>query len=207
VADSFFKFGEIKRNGTLYLKLLASPTKNTIAASREGRLIDGVRFLEYSIGLNLFAIGISGLTSLFGDNEIVKTLCQTFATFVLYTATHTLYYFAMRNKGTRQRSTRDFTLFACLTTGFALVSTSIVQLVGGIVQPLAGIVDMALLVLIVPLFVYMVRAWKYFWGASGARVSWALAGCGLVGGLAGIAVHMSIWAISGFPTAPEFSTI
>ena len=50
-----------------------------------------------------------------------------------------------------------------------------------------------------PLAVYMVRSWKYFWGASGSRVFWSLCGCLTVGGLAGLPVIFPVWLAFGRP--------
>ena len=181
LADSFFKLRDIKRYAFFYWKLLSSPTKNTIEAFEAGRLIDGVRFLEYSIGVYLLGLSVSGLDELISDNEIVKTLSQPVLTLVTYTVTFTLFYLAMRNKGTHERTSREIILFACLTTGFTL-PTSIAALMGT-----AGL--LVLFALWVPLTLYLVRTWRYFWGASGKRVFWTLMCCGMVGCVADGLLH------------------
>ena len=191
LADSFFKLRDIKRYAFFYWRLLSSPTKNTIEVFEAGRLIDGVRFLEYSIGVYLLGLALSGFDELISDNEIVKTLGQSVQIFVTYTVTFTLYYLAMRNKGTHERTSREFILFACLTMGFTL-PTNIAALMGT-----AG--ELAWFALCVPLIFYLVRTWRYFWGASGKRVFWTLTCCSVVGGVAGALLQWLVWWIFGVP--------
>jgi hypothetical protein len=57
------------------------------------------------------------------------------------------------------------------------------------------------LILAIPLTVYMVRSWKYFWGASGSRVFWSLCGCFTVGSLAGLLVIVPVWLAFGPPAS------
>ena len=192
LADSFFKLRDIKRYVFFYWRLLTSPTKNTIEAFEAGRLIDGVRFVEFSIGVYLLGFSVSGLDELISDNEIVQTLGQSVWTFVTYTVTFTLFYLAMRNKGTHARTSREFILFACLTTGFTL-PPSIAALMGGIAGALV------LFALWVPLTLYLVRTWRYFWGASGRRVFWTLMCCYMVGVVADALLQGLVWWIFGIP--------
>ena len=192
LADSFFEFANMKRYLLFFGKLILSPTKNTIEAFEAGRLVDGVRFLKYTLGLYAVSITVAGLDKLFSDNEIGKLIGQSLQVFVLYMVTYTLYYFALRGKATIQRTSKQYILFACITTGFTLLTFMLgsVPVIGGIIQ----------LVLLVPLYVYLVRAWKHFWGLSGKRVLWTLMACNCAGAAAGFIVMLLIWWVFGMPT-------
>src|SRR3954469_171384 len=97
----------------------------------------------------------------------------------------------MRNRGSEARSSREFMFFVCLTLGFTMP-------VG--ILPLLGIVgSLVILVLMIPIYVYIARAWKYFWGTSAARAFWTYFGCTLVGGLAGELLLLPVYLIFGFP--------
>jgi hypothetical protein len=191
-ANSFFKFSEIKRYIARYSKISASPTRGTIQTFEAGHLTDGIRFLEYSVSLYMLALGVSGLT-LFNGNELVKTTALTLWLFVTYSVSYALYYLVMRNKGTRRRTSREFLLFSCLTLGFTM-PLSILQFFG-------TLGSVAVFVLAIPMVIYMVRSWKYFWGASGGRVFWSFVACSFVGGLAGTLVLIPAWLMFGFPTS------
>ena len=97
----------------------------------------------------------------------------------------------MRNKGTQRRTSREFLLFSCVTAGFTF-SLAAVQFLGTLGSMLG-------LILEIPLTVYMVRSWKYFWAASGSRVFWSLCGCFTVGSLAGLLVIVPAWLAFGLP--------
>jgi hypothetical protein len=51
------------------------------------------------------------------------------------------------------------------------------------------------------MYVYLVRTWRYFWWASGARVFWTLVGCTVAGGLLGTLVLLPLWTVFGLPVA------
>jgi hypothetical protein len=191
LADSFFEFGTMKQYLLFFGKLIRSPTRNTIEAFEAGRLVDGVRFLKYSLGLYAIGTTVAGLDKIFSDNEVGKVIGQSLQVFVLYMVTYSLYYFALRRKATIQRTRHQYILFACLTTGFTLLTFMLgfVPLVGGIIQ----------LILIVPLYVYLVRVWRYFWGVSGKRVFWTLMACNCGGAVAGFIVMLLIWNVFGMP--------
>lgn len=191
-AESFFKFSEIKRYIIQYCKILVSPTRGTRRTFEAGHLNDGIRFLEYSVGLYTLALGVSGFT-LFTGNELIKTVAQTLWLFVTYSISYTVYYLVMRNKGTKRRTSREFLLFSCVTAGFTFPLAA-VQFFGTPGSVLG-------LILAIPLTVYMVRSWKYFWGASGSRVFWSLCGCFTVGSLAGLLVIVPVWLAFGPPAS------
>jgi hypothetical protein len=197
LADSFFEFGNMKRYASFFGKLTLSPTKNTIEAFEEGRLIDGVRFLKYSLGIYAIATAVAGLDKMFSDNELGKIIGQSLQVFALYMVMYTLYYFAMRGKATIQRTRHQFILFACLTSGFMLLI--------GIVGFLPVVGPFIQLALFVPLCVYLVRVWRYFWGVSGKRVFWTLMACGFGGGVASTIVLLLVWAVFGMPNVAPAS--
>lgn len=189
-AESIFKFSSTKEYCLLYGRILKSPTRNTIRSFETGRPSDGIRFLEYSVAVYLLAIAVSGLT-LFSNNEIVKVLTQSIWLFVTFSVSYTLYYLAMRNAGSRRRTAREYMFFGCLTLGFTLPI--------GILQFTGIVGSLALLILTVPMCLYIIRSWKYFWGASGARVFWSLYGCTMAGGMAGLLILAPVWLIFGLP--------
>lgn len=190
-AESIFKFGAIKQYLAFYWRILKSPTKNTIHSFEAGHLSDGIRFLEYSSAAYLLAIGVAGY-ALFSKDELVKTLVQPVFLFVTWTVSCTLYYLAMRNKGGKRRTPHEFLFFSCLTLGFTL-PMAILQLLG-------SIGSLIFLLLAVPMYIYLARTWKYFWGASEARVLWSLLWCTILGGIAGTLILVPIWLIFGSPT-------
>jgi hypothetical protein len=190
-AESMFKVSAIKNYLEFYRRILKSPTKNTIHSFEAGRLSDGIRFLEYSAAAYLLAIAIAGY-ALFGENELVQTVVQPVFLFVTWTVSYTLYYLAMRNNGSKRRTPREFLFFLCLTLGFTL-PMAILQFSG-------VIGSLIFIVLIIPMYIYLVRAWKYFWGASGARVFWSLLWCTILGGIAGILILIPVWLFFGLST-------
>ena len=95
----------------------------------------------------------------------------------------------MRNKGSKRRTPRQFLFFLCLTLGFTL-PMAILQFVG-----IIG--SLIFLVLVVPMYIYLIRTWKYFWGTSGARVFWSLLWCTILGGIAGTLILVPVWLFFG----------
>ena len=177
-----------------YGRILKSPTRNTIHSFEAGRLADGIRFLEYSAAVYLLAIATAGYV-LFSEYELVQTLAQPVFLFVTWTVSYTLYYLAMKNKGSKRRTPHEFLFLLCLTLGFTLPVA--------ILQSLGIIGSLIFLVLAVPLYIYLIRTWKYFWGASGARVFWSLLWCTILGGIAGtLLILVPVWLLFGPPITP-----
>jgi hypothetical protein len=193
VVDSFLKVDETRRYLRLYGSILRAPTRKTIAVFERCGLADGIRFLEISTAVYLLAVAVSGIP-IFGKNEIVSTVVQAIWPLLTFSLSYAFYYLAMRRQAGMQRTRREYITFVCLTLGFTMP----LQIPGffgilGIWGDLYGVA------IAVPLFIYLVRAWRYFWRTSGARVFWTLFGCTLAGGAIGLLVLVPIWLAFGIP--------
>lgn len=192
VVDSFLKLSAIRTYVRTYVRILRSPTRETIDLFRRGDFDAAKRFLELSCALYLVAVAVAGVP-LFGDDELVELVAQPLLFLAVFTVSYGLFYWAMRGSAGVRRSRRDFVLFACLTLGFTLP----VQ-IPGFAFGTAG--EFLVTLGLVPLYVYLTRAWRWFWAASGARVFWTLVGCVLVGGVAGATlVLVPVWWLTGWP--------
>jgi hypothetical protein len=190
VLDSFLKFSDIRRYLQLYGRILRSPTRTTIATFESSGLATGIRFLEYSAAVYLLAIAFSGIP-FFGDNEVIKTVAQAIWPVLTFSLSYTFYYLAMRNQAGIHRTRREYVLFACLTLGFTLPFQ---------IPSFFGIWgDVFVLIILIPGYIYLIRVWRYFWRASGARVFWTLFGCSIAGGALGLLILLPVWLAFGIP--------
>ncbi len=188
VVESFLKLRALRDFGTLYAHLLRSPSRNTIAAAQALTLPRAVRFLEVSVSIYVLAIAVSGVP-VFGNDEFVKTIAQSVWLLATLTLTYTFFYLAMRRRAGATRSREQYVLFACLTLGYTLPLQAPTML-----GPWGALFA---LLTVVPLYVYLLRTWRWFWWASGTRVLLTLIGCALAGGLLGLLLLTPVWWATG----------
>lgn len=194
LVDSFLRISEIGRYVRTYATILSSPTRRTIELYHTKPPAAAVEFLAFSA--SLYLVMVFSKVYVIQEMAVVASLITACQFLLIISISNALYYLFMVHSSPVRRSFHEFVHFSSLQLGFTLVPAALGQWLQ-LVNPIAG--SLVTLCLLVPLFVYMVRVWKYFWGASGTMVFGFLALSSLIGGVAGIiflAVLMQVFHIS-----------
>lgn len=190
--DSFFKLGELRRYAGMYWRIVRSPAQATLELFEQASLQDGLRFLEYSVGL---------LGLLFLSQIIVvpgSSLLSSFATTVYFVLAQSvglvLHYWLAAIWVKPRRIFADFLRLAGFFYGFTLPISGLLQGIS-LANRTAGAV--LFLALTVPLLVYAVRVWQRFWKLPAWAVFLLLFFSSLVGALTGLALIFLIGLLFG----------
>jgi hypothetical protein len=162
-ADSFLKVTERGRYLRTYGRLLASPTRNTLALYAEGNPTGAFQFLQTSLLIYTLAVlsrVISGGTVVSMVALPVMLLCSQ----AIFLA---LFYWLAHRKSRSGRSGHQFLILSAYSTGFTLPIAAALQAYQT-AEPLWGL--LALLVACIPMYVYALRVWARFWQLSKRRV-------------------------------------
>jgi hypothetical protein len=179
--DSFFGLSSIREYLRTYLRIPRSPVRATIAVFEESGLQASFRFLEYSGAIVLLLV-ISQIFIVPGNGLVADLLMTTY--FVLaHLVTFAVHYRLVAGRAAIRRSSAEFLRFASIFLGFTIPISSAVQ-VTRLAQPTTG--ALLLLVLTIPLLLYSVRVWQYFWGLRALTTLfylWVSSFAGLIAGL------------------------
>jgi hypothetical protein len=194
LVDSFLRVSEISRYVRTYATILSSPTRKTIELYHTKQASSAVEFLAFSA--SLYLVMVFSKVYIIQEMEIVASLITAIQFLLIISISNSLYYLFMYHSAPVKRSFHEFVHFSSLQLGFTIVPAAVGQWLQ-LINPIVG--SLVILCTLVPVFVYMIRVWKYFWGASGAMVFGFLALSSMIGGIVGIIflfVLMQVFHIS-----------
>ena len=194
LVDSLLRVSEISRYVHTYATILSSPTRRTIELYHTRPVGQAVEFLTFSA--SLYVLMVFSKVFIIQEMAALVSLITAFQLVLILSISTSLYYVFMSQQSPYRRSFHEFVHFSSLQLGFTLLPAAVGQWLQ-LIHPIVG--SLVTLCMFVPLFVYLVRVWKYFWGMSGAAVFWWLALSSMIGGICGIiflAVSAQIFHIS-----------
>lgn len=156
--DSFFEISDLREYLETYWRILCSPVRATIWLFETSTFRDALRFLQYGAAV-LILLFISRIIAVQASNLVSELLVSTY--FVLaQSIAFFLHYQMGRLMSKRGRSFDEFMRLTCIFFGFTLPISGVVQSVSLANRTVASIL---IILLTVPLLVYAVRVWRYFW--------------------------------------------
>jgi hypothetical protein len=168
--DSFFKFRDLRRYLHTYWHILASPTRNTLALAEEGNSAAAFQFLQTS----LFIYTVAVISKLITGGLIVSQVVIPLILLISFANFGAIFYWFARRKSPRPRSGREFLILCSYSVGLAIPFAALVE----ILQPHATsflvahtssfwlpllVFTVVLLLLMAPLYLYVLRVWGRFW--------------------------------------------
>ena len=161
--DSFLKVRQWRDWGAMYLRLLRSPTRQTIALAESGTELGAFRFLETSVLLYV-VFGLSRVLARQGGmGELVVVPLSLVVTL---SASLAVFHLLARRKARLRRSFSECLELSALYVGFNL-PISAAYLMALQTSPVAVL---AVLPLVLGSTVYTVRVWRAFLGLGAWRV-------------------------------------
>lgn len=179
-ADYFFGIRNIRAYLLTYFFILRSPAKNTIFHYETHSANDALKFFEFSLVIHL-AVFFSVIVIEAAEwlSEIIKFI----DTGITYTVMFAIYYKAMQVHSTKNRSPQEYLNFHLLSLGFTLPIGALFEIYFESIDRFNMTPNQICLtfVLVIPLFIYQTRIWKYFWGTTGINTIIGL-GVSFIGG-------------------------
>jgi hypothetical protein len=161
--DSFLKFRERARYLRTYRRILASPTRNTLALFAEGDAAEAFEFLQTSLLIYTLAV----VSQLFTGGALVSELVIPLLFLVGNGSFLAIFYGLVRRRSPRPQSGHDFLILSAYSTGFTLPFAAALQAFLR-VEPWLGLLPVA--VASIPLGVYVTRVWAEFWNVPKRKV-------------------------------------
>lgn len=200
--NTFFKLGEISKYVSRYFSTLTSPTRKTIEYFETETIGEALKFLEFSAGIYVL-LAFSKILFV-EDQDLLSGILTSLALVVTWSVCFVILYYLSRGSNT-QRSYNNFVEFMALYLGLTLPVIAVVTWIQLSVDFAAGTAIQ--LVVAIPLMIFTVRAWKYFWGFSTWGVLWRLFVSSVVAGMVSIGIVFGIMALTGNSLAGKKSNI
>lgn len=161
--DSFLRIGDRWRDVRTFARMLASPTRNTLALFESGDAAAAFKFLQLSV----FVYTLAVITPFFAGGVLVSQLAIPLMLVVTMSTFLAILYRLARRKSPLARSGHDFLVLSAYSVGFTLPIAGALQafqLAVARTKPLLSVVPV--LVAVIPLGIYSLRVWAAFWGLS-----------------------------------------
>lgn len=163
--DSFLKISEARLYTTMFITILASPTKKIIAYYEEGDARKAFQFLGCSATI-WFLIALSRIWVI-REHDLIATLIFTLQFVITLSISIPIFYRLSVRKSPHSRTFHDFLIISSLYVGVNIVLTALVTYIQ-LIEPVIGLI--ATLLVFIPIIIYTVRVLKYFWGLSTGRI-------------------------------------
>jgi hypothetical protein len=183
-ADSFLKVKDRGLYLRTYGRILASPTRNTLALYAEGNPSGAFQFLQTSLLIYTLAV----LSRVISGGTIVSMVAIPAMLLCSQAMFLSMFYWLARRRSQSGRSGHEFLILSAYCTGFTLPIAAALQAFQTI-EPVLGL--LALLVACVPMYVYALRVWADFWELTKPRVFLYLFAATIVNTVAWIAAGLA----------------
>jgi hypothetical protein len=183
--DSFWNLREWPTYVRTYRRILNSPTRNTIALFEEGNSTAAFLFLQKSTFLYTVAI----FANIFGGGAIFSELVVPLLLLASMSAFLAMFGFLARRKSGRGRTNLEFLTLASFVSGFTIPLSIPLEFLL-IFAPLSLSARLLVAVLLIPLMLYVVRVWAYFWDLPKSRIFAYLMIVGLTGSTASFLIAL-----------------
>lgn len=178
--NTFFKIDEIYNYIKKYYRTIASPTKVTIQSFENETLSDSLKFLEF--GAVIYILLVLSRLLVIKDHDFISGLLMTFSLVLTWSINFYIFYkLSVNAKKAKKRSYNNFLEFSGLYLGFTMPIIAVVQWVQLFINVILG--SVLLLCVCVPIMIFSINAWTYFWGLSGTRIFWTMLFASLIAGL------------------------
>lgn len=155
--DSFFKLNEIRAYVVTYLRYFRGPVSEATRNFESATYSDALRFLGYSVSIFL-TIGVSRLI-IFRTDAIISNLILSLVLLVTFLLNMNVFFNMVKRDSSYVRTSREFIEFWCWVIGFTLPIVA----VGYFIQSIDQMIGVfALLILVIPLFPFIINAWSRF---------------------------------------------
>jgi hypothetical protein len=162
-ADSFLKVKDRGLYLRTYGRMLASPTRNTLALYAEGNPSAAFQFLQTSLLIYTLAV----LSRVISGGPIVSMVAMPVMLLCSQAIFLAVFYWLARRKSQSGRSGHEFLILSAYCTGFTLPIAAALQAFQ-VIEPALGL--LALFVACIPMYVYALRVWAHFWELRKRRV-------------------------------------
>jgi hypothetical protein len=186
--DTFLKLDERRRYATTFARILRSPTKNTLALAQEGNSHRAFKFLEISAFIYTLAV-LSTMLS----GGLMQELAMPVFLVITWSISLGLLYAMARRRSPLPRSSREFLVVNSYFMGFTLPVYSAISVLQAARPVLGGLLFLAT---VVPLFIYMLRVHRAFWGLRGRTVLFYLLVSSFTGGIVGTAFLVALMLLT-----------